>query len=75
VASQLVLVNGGFGAAQNARGTAIFGHTVFSGEKSDWRRSDILGVLDPKQAPDWVKPGVAAIKQKRKEKEEKSIEL
>jgi hypothetical protein len=74
IASQIVLLTGGFGTAPNARGTAVFGNTVFSGEKSDWRRSDILGVLDPKQAPDWVKPGVDAIRAQQKEKGGKSHE-
>jgi len=67
-AQQTVLVMGGFGAAPNAMGRAVFGNNVFSGEKSDWRREDVLGVLDPAKAPGWVKPGVEAILKKQKEK-------
>ena len=65
-AQQTVFVTGGFGAAPNARGRAVFGTNVFSGEKSDWRREDVLGILDPAKAPAWVKPGVAAIREQAK---------
>jgi len=46
----------------------------YSGDKSDWRRPDVLGILDPAKAPDWVKPGVAAIRAQLKEKGGKSHE-
>jgi len=65
---QIVYVSGGFGAAANARGSAVFGNNVYSGDKSDWRRPDVLGILDPTKAPDWVKPGVEAIRAQLKEK-------
>jgi len=68
VAVQLILVSGGFGAAANSRGTAVYGNYVFSGERADCRRHEILGILDPEKAPDWVKPGVEAILTKSKEK-------
>ena len=69
VASQLVLVSGGNGASPNARGQSVFGNTVFSGERSTWRRYDVLGVLDPAKAPSWLKSGVAAIQTQKKSKE------
>ena len=69
IAHQIIYVTGGFGAAPNARGRAVFGNNVFSGEKSDWRREDVLGVLDPAKAPEWVKPGVEAIRTQSKEKD------
>ena len=65
-AQQTVFVTGGFGAAPNARGRAVFGTNVFFGEKSDWWREDVLGILDPAKAPAWVKPGVAAIREQAK---------
>jgi len=71
VAQQLVYVTGGFGAAPNSRGTAVFGKNVFSGIDSNWRRSDVQGVLNPIFAPEWVKPGVAAIQAQRKAKDSK----
>jgi len=67
-AHQIVLVSGGFGAYKMARGRAVFGNTVFSGEKSNWQRGDVLGILDPAKAPEWVKPGVEAIRAQQKEK-------
>jgi len=69
IAHQIIYVTGGFGAAPNARGRAVFGNNVFSGEKSDWRREDVLGILDPAQAPAWVQPGVEAIRARQKEKD------
>ena len=73
-AHQIVLITGGFGAYKNARGRAVFGNTVFSGEKSNWQRGDVLGILDPEKAPDWVKPGVEAIRAHLKEKGGKANE-
>jgi len=67
-ARQIVYVTGGFGAAPNARGRAVFGSNVFSKENSEWRRGDVLGILDPAKAPDWVKPGVEAIRAQLKTK-------
>ena len=76
VAHQLLYVIGGFGAAPNARGSAVFANNVFSGEKHDCRRHQILGVLDPAKAPSWAKPGVEAIRMQRtKEKGGKPHEL
>ena len=68
VAYQIVYVSGGFGAAANARGSAVYGYDVYSGDKSNWRRPDVLGILDPAKAPDWVKPGVEAIRAQLKTK-------
>ena len=68
VANQLILVTGGNGASPDGHGTAVFGKNVFSGEKHDSRRHKILGVLDPEQAPPWVRPGVCAIIAQKKEK-------
>ena len=68
VATQLILVSGGFGAVAYSRGTAVYGNYVFSGESADCRRHEILGILDPAKAPEWVKPGVEAIRAKQKEK-------
>lgn len=74
VANQLLYVTGGFGAEPNARGAAVFAHNVFSGEKSDCRRHQVIGILDPKHAPEWVKPGVDAIRAQIKEKYGKDAE-
>ena len=73
-ANQLIYVAGGFGASANARGSAIFGNNVFSGESTKCRRQDIMGVLDPAKAPDWAKSGVDAIRAQQKEKGGKARE-
>jgi len=67
VAHQLIYVTGGFGASPDGHGTAVFGKSVFSGEDRDCRRQQVLGVLDPAAAPQWVRPGVCAIMEKKKE--------
>ncbi|MCL2301572.1 MAG: hypothetical protein FWC27_15635 [Firmicutes bacterium] len=67
-ANQLIYVTGGFGASPDGHGTAVFGKYVFSGENRDCRRHQILGVLDPDKAPEWVRPGVCEIIAQKKEK-------
>ena len=67
-ASQLIYVTGGNGASPDGHGTAVFGKYVFSGESRDCRRHQILGVLDPDKAPEWVRPGVCAIIAQKNEK-------
>jgi hypothetical protein len=67
-ANQVYYVTHGFGASANARGSAIFGYNVFSGEHAKLRRPEVLGVLDPARAPDWVKPGMEAIRAQMKAK-------
>jgi len=67
-ANQLIYVTGGFGASPDGHGTAVFGKNVFSGEKRDCRRHQVLGVLDPAKAPPWVRPGVCAIIEQKQTK-------
>lgn len=43
---QLILATGGFGCSPNARGRAVFGTNIYTGEQARWERSDILGVID-----------------------------
>jgi hypothetical protein len=74
IAHQLLLVHGGFGAAPNARGTAVFATNVFSGEKRDCRRHQVAGILNPAFAPEWVKPGVEKIRAQLNEKGSKPHE-
>jgi hypothetical protein len=73
-AHQVFYATHGFGASANARGSAIFGYNVLSGEQEKWCRPDVLGILDPAKAPEWVKPGVEAIRAQLKEKGSKPHE-
>ncbi len=43
---QLMLAEGGFGCAPNARGQSVFCKELYSGESVRWARADILGVVD-----------------------------
>jgi len=67
-AHQAFLAVSGFGAHPNSRGSAIYGDYVFSGENAQYRREQVLGILDPAKAPEWVKPGVEAIRAQQKTK-------
>ncbi len=52
---QLMVVTGGSGASPNSRGTAVFGINLFNGRSSGrWRRSDILGEVQPEYIPEWA---------------------
>ena len=44
----------GNGCRPNAIGRKIFGFFVSDGEKTQFTRSDFLGIADPEQIPDWV---------------------
>ncbi|MCL2530717.1 MAG: hypothetical protein FWE40_00975 [Oscillospiraceae bacterium] len=68
IANQVVYITGGFGAEPSSRGGKVYGHNVFSGEQVVWRREHVLGILAPAHAPDWVKPGVDAIRAQQKSK-------
>ena len=68
IANQLVYVTGGNGASPDGHGTAVFCKSVFNGENRSYRRHQVLGVLDPAQAPQWVRPGVCEIIAQKKEK-------
>jgi len=71
VANQLLYVTGGNGASPDGHGTAVFCKSVFNGEDRSYRRHQVLGVLDPAQAPLWVRPGVCGIIEQQKEKKER----
>ncbi|MGI6153850.1 MAG: DMP19 family protein [Christensenellaceae bacterium] len=50
---QLILAIGGFGCSPNARGRAVFGTNIYTGEQARWERSDILGVIDEDALSKW----------------------
>jgi hypothetical protein len=67
-AHQLIYITGGFGALPAARGQTVYGNAVFTGDKFTYRRHQVLGVLDPAKAPNWVQQGVKAIRAQQKTK-------
>ena len=52
---QLQLCTGGFGAEPNSRGSACFCTNLYSGKEARFERSDILGVIEKDNLPDWAK--------------------
>ena len=51
---QLQLCTGGFGAEPNSRGSACFCTNLYSGKEARYERSDILGVIEKDDLPDWA---------------------
>ena len=52
---QLQLCTGGFGAEPNSRGSACFCTNIYSGKEARYERSDILGVIEKDDLPDWAR--------------------
>ena len=70
---QLQLCTGGFGAEPNSRGSACFCTNLYSGKESRFERSDILGVIEKDDLPDWAKEILDAVQKeiahRRKERD------
>jgi hypothetical protein len=66
---QLAIATGGFGCEPNARGRAVYCTELYSGEKSRWNRSDILGVASEGILPAWAKEKRAALAGKPPQRE------
>lgn len=72
---QLYIVEGGFGAYANSRGTSVFCKNLYSGERSCFRRMDVLGEVKPECLPDWARDKLHAEKEKpSKSKKKKEVE-
>jgi hypothetical protein len=67
---QAMLVTGGFGCSPEARGRAVFGVNVYSGEQERWDRADILGVISEATLPAWAHEKLAVL---RKPAEKESV--
>ena len=67
---QLVLVNGGFGAAANARGSAVYATNLYSGKESRYERCDIQGEVKPEHIPHWAMEKAARIREREKKRQE-----
>lgn len=65
---QILLVNGGFGANANSRGSAVFVTNLYSGERYRVERRDVLGEIKPDHLPHWALEKAALLKEKTKEK-------
>lgn len=52
---QLKICTGGFGAAPNARGSAVFCKDLYTGKQTRFERCDVLGVANIERIPEWAK--------------------
>ena len=60
---QLFLAEAGFGCSPTATGTKVYGRFLKDGEKTHFRRGDIIGVLKEELIPQWAAEKVAQIYQ------------
>lgn len=60
---QLMLAEGGFGCAPNARGQSVFCKELYSDESVRWARADILGVFDESLLPTWAKEKLSKLRE------------
>lgn len=51
---QLIWATGGFGAAGNSRGRAVYAETLYSGVEYRYNRENLLGFLMPEHTPAWA---------------------
>ena len=60
---QLMLATGGFGCSPSARGRAVYGTNLYSGEDERWDRSDILGVIAEDTLPAWAREKLSKLRE------------
>lgn len=63
--SQLLLVEGGFGAQANARGRAVYVRNLYSGERYRVERPDIMGAVKTEHIPTWAAERAAGFAAKK----------
>ena len=64
---QLFLAESGFGCSPTATGTKVYGRFLKDGEQTNFRRSDIIGILKEELIPQWAADKVAQIYQQEPE--------
>ena len=55
---QLMLCTGGFGAEPHSRGRTCFCTNLYDGKQTSYYRSDILGIIEEENLPQWAKSGL-----------------
>lgn len=68
--NQLMLCTGGFGSQAFSRGRTCYCINLYTGEKTSYYRSDILGTIQPKNLPEWAKHGFEKAKEIQHKKQE-----
>ena len=67
---QLVLGQCGFGVNPNSRGRKIFGRDLWTGEKVEISRYNVLGIFKPQVTPKWASENAALFIEQEKRKGE-----
>ena len=55
---QLMLCTGGFGSEPHSRGRTCFCTCLYDGRQTSYYRSDILGIIEPEDLPEWAQKGL-----------------
>jgi len=71
---QLILVDGGFGANADSRGSAVFGYNLYSGEHFRYERRDVLGEVKQEHIPAWALEKAAQLQERQKVKKRQEPE-
>ncbi len=72
---QLFYASVGNGCKPDAIGTKVFGHFLKDGEKTYFRRGEILGVVKLELLPDWAKAKLAEINHGEEESQTEATDL
>ena len=67
---QLGIATGGFGCSSTGRGQSVYVQNLYTGEKSRWSRSEIMGVIRPDRLPEWA---VEKLQERRGQEKQTSI--
>ena len=59
---QLMLCTGGFGSYPNSRGRTCFCSSLYDGHSTSFYRSDVLGVMEEANLPQWAKDGLSKVR-------------
>ena len=62
-----MLCTGGFGSQPNPRGRTCYCINLYTGERTSFYRSDVLGTIEPSNLPEWAKAGLEKAKEIQRE--------
>ena len=71
---QIIRCTGGNGARPDGKGRAVFCDVCFSGRRTRFDRTDILGELNPDKYPEWLNDKLKMLEIRDKSEKKKGIE-
>ena len=71
---QLMLCTGGFGSDPHSRGRTCFCTCLYDGRQTSYYRSDILGIIEPEDLPEWAQKGLQEAREKYEQEKAPSKE-